>query len=67
MQYRDLYALFRREPEAKRYFDALPTHVQDRLRTRPNGINSMADLKDHAAALLCGGSETEGFDWQRKE
>ena len=54
MQYRDLYALFRREPEAKRYFDA------------PNGINSMADLKDHAAALLCGGSETEGFEWQRK-
>ena len=48
MQYRDLYALFRREPEAKRYFDALPVHVQDRLRTRPNGINSMADLKDRA-------------------
>ena len=46
--------------------NALPTHVQDRLRTRPNGINSMADLKDHAAALLCGGSETEGFEWQRK-
>ena len=66
MQYRDLYALFRREPEAKRYFDALPTHVQDRLRTRPNGINSMADLKDHAAALLRGGSETEGFEWHRK-
>ena len=29
MQYRDLYALFRREPEAKRYFDTLPVHVQD--------------------------------------
>ena len=41
-------------------------HVQDRLRTRPNGINSMADLKDHAAALLRGGSETEEFEWQRK-
>ena len=66
MQYRDLYALFRREPEAKRYFDALPTHVQDRLRTRPNGINSMADLKDCAAALLSGGNETEEFEWQRK-
>ena len=65
MQYRDLYALFRREPEAKRYFDTLPVHVQDQLRTRPNGINSMADLKDHAAALR-GGSETEGFEWQRK-
>ena len=61
MQYRDLYALFRREPEAKRYFDTLPVHVQDQLRTRPNGINSMADLKDHAAALLRGGSETGGI------
>jgi hypothetical protein len=26
----------------------------------------MADLKDHAAALLRGGSETEEFEWQRK-
>ena len=37
MQYRDLYALFRREPEAKRYFDALPTHVM-----RPLGKNRFA-------------------------
>ena len=66
MQYRDLYALFRREPEANRYFDTLPVHVQEQLRTRPNGINSMADLKDHAAAPLRGGSETEGFEWPRK-
>lgn len=45
MDYRDMYALFRREPEAKRFFDALPDYVQDQLRIRPNGIKNLEGLK----------------------
>ena len=46
MDYRDMYALFRREPKAKQFFDALPVHVQDQLRIRPNGIKNLEGLKD---------------------
>ena len=54
MDYRDMYALFRREPEAKRFFDALPDYVQDQLRIRPNGIKNLEGLKvDANRCLLC--------------
>lgn len=54
MDYRDMYALFRREPEAKRFFDELPAHVQDQLRIRPNGIKNLEGLKDYAHRFLRG-------------
>ncbi len=54
MQYKDLYALFRGEPEARKYFDALPGYVQEQIRTRPGGVNSMASLQDYADNLLRG-------------
>ena len=54
MDYRDMYALFRREPEAKQFFDGLPVHVQDKLRTRPNGIKNLEGLKDYARRCLRG-------------
>ena len=54
MDYRDMYALFRREPEAKRFFDGLPAHVQDKLRIRPNGIKNLEGLKDYAHRCLRG-------------
>ncbi|MDM8237566.1 hypothetical protein QUW63_00360 [Pseudoflavonifractor phocaeensis] len=54
MDYRDMYALFRREPEAKRFFDALPDYVQDQLRIRPNGIKNLEGLKDYAHRSLHG-------------
>ena len=54
MDYRDMYALFRREPEAKRFFDALPDYVQDQLRIRPNGIKNREGLKDYAHRCLHG-------------
>ena len=54
MDYRDMYALFRREPEAKRFFDALPDYVQDQLRIRPNGIKNLEGLKDYAHPCLHG-------------
>lgn len=54
MDYRDMYALFRREPEAKRFFDALPDYVQDQLRIRPNGIKNLDGLKAYAHRCLHG-------------
>lgn len=54
MDYRDMYALFRREPEAKRFFDDLPVHIQDKLRRRPNGIKNLEGLKDCAHRVLRG-------------
>lgn len=54
MDYRDMYALFRREPEAKRFFDALPDYVQDQLRIRPNGIKNLEGLKDYTHRCLHG-------------
>lgn len=55
MEYRDMYALFRRVPEAKQYFDGLPLPVQDQLRIRPNGIKSLEDLKRYAGDLMASG------------
>lgn len=49
-----MYALFRREPEAKRFFDGLPAHVQDQLRIRPNGIKNLEGLKNYARSVLRG-------------
>lgn len=54
MDYRDMYALFRREPEAKRFFDGLPAHVQDQLCIRPNGIKNLEGLKEYAHRCLRG-------------
>lgn len=54
MDYRDMYALFRREPEAKRFFEGLPAHVQDQLRIRPNGIKNLEGLKEYAHRCLRG-------------
>lgn len=54
MDYRDMYALFRREPEAKQFFDALPDYVQDQLRIRPNGIKNLEGLKACAHRCLNG-------------
>ena len=59
MQYKDLYALFRGEPEARKYFDALPGYVQEQIRTRPGGVNSMASLQDYADNLLRGNDSKE--------
>ena len=54
MQYKDLYALLRGEPEARRYFDSLPSYAREQIQTRPDGVNSLASLKDYADNLLRG-------------
>lgn len=52
--YRDLFALLRDDPEAKRYFDTLPDYVRDQIGTRADGVNSFASLKDYAQNLTRG-------------
>ena len=54
MQYKDLYALLRGESEARRYFDSLPSYAREQIQTRPDGVNSLASLKDYADNLLRG-------------
>ena len=51
---KDLYALLRGEPEARRYFDSLPSYAREQIQTRPDGVNSLASLKDYADNLLRG-------------
>ena len=54
MNYPDLNALLRSEPEAKRYYDALPDYVREQIGTWPAGIKSLASLKDYAENLTRG-------------
>lgn len=51
-KYPDMYELFKRDAQAKQYFDSLPDYVQDQISTRANGVNSLASLKDYAENLL---------------
>lgn len=52
--YPDLFALLKSEPEAKRYYDALPDYVRDQISTRASGVNSFASLRDYAQNLTRG-------------
>lgn len=54
MKYANLNALLRSDPTAKQYFDALPKYVQEQISTRPQGVNSMASLRDYAENLTRG-------------
>ena len=58
MQYKDLYALLRGEPEARRYFDSLPSYAREQIQTRPDGVNSLASLKDYAT-IFCAATTKE--------
>lgn len=51
----DLYALCRHDPEADAYFQALPEDVRSQLSARMKQINTLSDLRGHAARLMgCG-------------
>lgn len=52
--YPNLDALLSSEPEARHYFDTLPDYARDQIRTRADGVNSFASLKDYAQNLLRG-------------
>lgn len=53
-KYRDMYELFKSDPQAKQYFDKLPDYVRDQISTRADGVNSLESLKDYAENLLRG-------------
>ena len=54
MKYPDLNALLRSEPEARRYYDALPDYVREQINTRSSGVNALPSLKDYAENLTRG-------------
>ena len=49
--YTDLYALFRHDPRAEEYLNALPAYVQDRLRARYQGIDTLEHLVLYARRI----------------
>jgi hypothetical protein len=46
--YPDLYELLRCEAEARTLFASLPLYVRTAINDRPDGINSIASLRDYA-------------------
>ena len=54
MNYPDLNALLREEPEARQYYNQLPDYVRDQIAQRPGGVNSLASLQDYAENLTRG-------------
>ena len=54
MSYPNLDALLQGEPEAKQFFEHLPDYVREQICTRPQGVNSLASLKDYAENLTRG-------------
>ena len=56
--YADLYALCRHDPEADAYLHALPEDIQSRLSGRMKQINTLSDLRGHAARLMGSGPHT---------
>lgn len=54
----DLYALCRHDPEADAYFQALPEDVRSQLSARMKQINTLSDLRGHAARLMGSGPHT---------
>lgn len=54
MHYPNLDALLQNDPNAKHYFETLPGYAQEQIRSRSDGVNSFASLKDYAQNLLRG-------------
>lgn len=61
--YRDLYALFRHEPRAEEYFNALPSHIQDQICAQYQSVDSLERLEAlaHKAGAGSVGGWTGGF------
>lgn len=47
--YMDLYVLFRHQPQAQAYFEALPLFVQEQIRGRYRQVDSLDRLRAMAA------------------
>jgi hypothetical protein len=53
-KFHSMYALFKQDREAKKYFDSLPDYVREQISTRADNVNSFASLRDYAENLLRG-------------
>lgn len=49
--YADMYSLFRHEPGAEEFFEALPGYLQDRIGPRYQSIDSFSRLEEYAEKL----------------
>lgn len=58
--YADMYALFRHNPDAEAFYNALPSYVQDQISARYLTVDSLDRLRSYAESiLLTGGLRTE--------
>ena len=53
-KYPDLNALIEQDQAAGQYYASLPDYVREAIRSRGDGVNSFASLRDYAENLLRG-------------
>ena len=52
--YENMYVMFEKDSNAKRYFNGLPDYVREQISSRANSVNNYAGLRDYAENLLRG-------------
>ena len=52
--YENMYVMFEKDSNAKRYFNGLPDYVREQISSRANSVNTYAGLRDYAENLLRG-------------
>lgn len=61
--YADMYALFRHNPDAEAFYNALPSYVQDKISARYLTVDSLDRLRSYAESIfLTGGLRTDPID-----
>ena len=53
-KYENMYVVFEKDSNAKRYFNGLPDYVREQISSRANSVNTYAGLRDYAENLLRG-------------
>lgn len=53
-KYENMYVMFEKDSNAKRYFNGLPDYVREQISSRANSVNTYAGLRDYAENLLRG-------------
>jgi hypothetical protein len=53
-EYRDMYEMLEKDPEARRFFEELPAYVRSQISTRAGNVNSFESLRSYAENLLSG-------------
>lgn len=54
MNYPNMDALLRAEPEARKYFESLPDYAREQICTRANNVKTFDSLRNYAENLLRG-------------